>query len=227
MVPSALRAINEIDFAGLVGALPAQPRWTPLNNQGRYLTAFANVFRSLARRGVDNPLRLAHFLAQGIFETNYLQATSENLNYSAERLRQIFPRYFPTLEEARAYERNPEKIANRVYANRLGNGDEASGDGYRYRGRGFFQLTGKDNYRYYGDLAGVGLVSNPDILTRDLRTSILVAASYSARRVSANTPTATTPGPSRGASTGAIPKRAPPPMARTSACNGPRSSRAF
>jgi putative chitinase len=178
MVPSALRAINEIDFAGLVGALPAQPRWTPLNNQGRYLTAFANVFRSLARRGVDNPLRLAHFLAQGIFETNYLQATSENLNYSAERLRQIFPRYFPTLEEARAYERNPEKIANRVYANRLGNGDEASGDGYRYRGRGFFQLTGKDNYRYYGDLAGVGLVSNPDILTRDLRTSILVAASY-------------------------------------------------
>ncbi len=178
MIPSALKAIDVLDFAGLVAALPVKPAWWQLNNPARYLNGFVKAYRQLPRRGVDNPLRLAHFLAQGIYETNYLQARGENLNYSAQRLTEVFPRRFPTIEAARPYAHDPEKIANKIYGGRLGNGDEASGDGYRYRGRGFFQLTGKDNYRRYSELAGVNLVADPDILTRDLKTSILVAASY-------------------------------------------------
>ncbi len=128
--------------------------------------------------GITTPQRLAHFLGQGIVETNYLQAKGENLNYSFDGLKRTFGHKFASDDEIRQYARNPEKIANRVYANRLGNGPEESGDGWRYRGRGFFQLTGKDNYRRYGELAGVDLVSDPDVLSRDLKTSLQVAAAY-------------------------------------------------
>ncbi len=95
--------------------------------------------------GILTNEHLAHFLAQCHHESGGFKATSENLNYSKEGLLKIFPKYF-TSALALSYARNPEKIANRVYANRLGNGIEASGDGYRFRGRGFIQLTGKDNY---------------------------------------------------------------------------------
>lgn len=94
----------------------------------------------------ENPKRAAAFLAQIAHESGGFNFIKENLNYSAEGLRKIFPKYFPTIELAQQYARQPEKIANRVYANRMRNGDEASGDGFKFRGRGLIQLTGRDNY---------------------------------------------------------------------------------
>ena len=110
------------------------------------------------------PIRAAHFFAQTAHETGGFKAFSENLNYSAEGLQGIFGKYFPgDLENS--YARNPEKIANRVYASRMGNGDEASGDGWKYRGRGALQLTGKANYKAFSDyLAKPEVMSNPDLV---------------------------------------------------------------
>lgn len=113
---------------------------------------------------INTPLRLAHFLAQCAHESGGFKVTQENLNYSAKGLLGIFKKYFPTEELAKQYERQPQKIANRVYANRMGNGDEASGDGYKCRGRGFIQLTGKDNYNAFGKSIGVDVLSNPDLV---------------------------------------------------------------
>jgi putative chitinase len=95
---------------------------------------------------INTPSRLACFLAQVAHESGGFNAVKENLNYGAQGLVNTFHKYFPTLEDAHPYERNPEAIANRVYANRMGNGDEASGDGFKHRGRGLIQLTGHDNY---------------------------------------------------------------------------------
>ncbi len=116
--------------------------------------------------GMDTPMRIAHFLAQVLHESGRLSVVEENLNYSAERLRVIFPRHFRDIDDARAYARQPERIANRVYRNRMGNGDEASGDGYRYRGRGLIQLTGKHNYRAFAEWSGEDVVSDPDSVAR-------------------------------------------------------------
>ena len=113
---------------------------------------------------IDTPLRKAHFLAQLAHESGGLKYQEENLNYSAKGLRSVFGKYFKTSEMAEAYARKPEKIANRVYANRMGNGDEASGDGWKYRGRGLIQLTGKDNYRRFAQDYGVDCVNNPDLI---------------------------------------------------------------
>lgn len=98
-----------------------------------------------------NPVRLASFLAQIAHESGGFNFVIENLNYSADGLRKIFPKYFPTTELANEYARKPEKIANRVYANRMKNGDEASGDGFKFRGRGLIQLTGRDNYTRFAE----------------------------------------------------------------------------
>jgi len=95
---------------------------------------------------LDNHKRIAAFLAQLAHESGGFNFTRENLNYSAKALQTVFRKYFPTEKDALAYERKPEQIANKVYANRMGNGDEKSGDGWAYRGRGLIQLTGKDNY---------------------------------------------------------------------------------
>jgi putative chitinase len=110
------------------------------------------------------PVRAAHFFAQTAHETGGFKAFSENLNYSATGLQGIFGKYFPgTLEES--YARNPEKIANRVYADRMGNGNEASGDGWKYRGRGALQLTGKANYEAFAKyLSKPEIVTNPDLV---------------------------------------------------------------
>jgi putative chitinase len=110
------------------------------------------------------PIRAAHFFAQTAHETGGFKAFSENLNYSASGLQGIFGKYFPgTLEES--YARNPEKIANRVYADRMGNGNEASGDGWKYRGRGALQLTGKANYKAFADYLGKPeIMENPDLV---------------------------------------------------------------
>ena len=104
-----------------------------------------------------NPARLAGFLAQTAHESGGFTAVKENLNYSAKGLMGIFKKYFPTEELAKQYERKPEKIANRVYANRMNNGDEASGDGYRFCGRGLIQLTGRANYTKFAEDLGMSI----------------------------------------------------------------------
>ena len=110
------------------------------------------------------PVRAAHFFAQTAHETGGFKLFTENLNYSADGLQKIFGKYFPgNLEES--YSRNPEKIANRVYASRMGNGDEKSGDGWKFRGRGALQLTGKDNYKAFSDyLKKPEIMTNPDLV---------------------------------------------------------------
>lgn len=126
-----------------------------------YLPFIATV---LPKFGIDTPLRKAHFLSQVAHESGGLQYSQENLNYSAKGLRSVFGKYFPTMEIANTYARKPEKIANRVYANRMGNGNEASGDGWKYRGRGLIQLTGKENYQKFARDYGVDCVKKPDLL---------------------------------------------------------------
>lgn len=103
---------------------------------------------------IDTDAQLAHFLANVHHETGNFTADTENLNYSAQGLEKVFKRYFPTHELATQYARNPIAIANRVYANRMGNGNEASGDGWKYIGRGALQLTGKNNYKAFADFVG-------------------------------------------------------------------------
>ena len=105
------------------------------------------------------PVQAAHFFAQTAHESGNFKAFSENLNYSEDGLLRVFPKYFDAIK-ARQYSRQPERIANRVYANRMGNGDEASGDGYAYRGRGALQLTGKANYKDFADWLGKSIDPN-------------------------------------------------------------------
>jgi putative chitinase len=112
---------------------------------------------------ITSNLRLAHFLAQCALESMNFTAVVENLSYSAQRLLQVFPKYFKNVD-VNAYARNPQKIGSRVYANRMGNGDEASGDGYKYRGRGYIQLTGKNNYQAFSGFIGEDCVANPDLV---------------------------------------------------------------
>ena len=113
---------------------------------------------------ITNNLRLAHFLSQCGHESGGFKAVSENLNYSADGLKKIFGKYFPgTLSES--YAKQPEKIASRVYGGRMGNGDEASKEGYKFRGRGFIQLTGKANYTNFTKFIGEDCISNPDLVS--------------------------------------------------------------
>ncbi len=112
---------------------------------------------------ITSNLRLAHFLSQCAQESGVFTVVRENLNYSAKRLRQIFPKYF-TEEQAVQYANKPEMVGNRAYANRIGNGDEASGDGYKFRGRGYIQLTGRDNYASFSKFFGVDCVTNADLV---------------------------------------------------------------
>ena len=112
---------------------------------------------------INTPLRLAHFLAQCGHESGGFKAVSENLNYGAAGLQSIFKKYF-TAESAKEYQRKPEKIANIVYANRMGNGNQASGEGYKFRGRGFIQLTGKDNYTSFDKVVEDDIIANPELV---------------------------------------------------------------
>lgn len=118
------------------------------NSKPDIVKALAGSLDMFAEKyGINTPLRLAHFLAQTAHESGGFRAIVENLNYSAESLDKVFPKYFKNAGRSAAeYARQPEKIANVVYASRMGNGDTASGDGFRYRGRGLIQLTGKNNY---------------------------------------------------------------------------------
>jgi len=112
---------------------------------------------------ITNNLRLAHFLSQCGHESGGFKAVSENLNYSADGLKKIFGKYFPgNLNES--YARQPEKIAARVYASRMGNGDETTKEGFKFRGRGYIQLTGKSNYTNFTKFIGEDCISNPDLV---------------------------------------------------------------
>jgi len=117
-----------------------------------------------AKFEINTPLRLAHFLAQCGHESGGFKATQENLNYSAKGLAGIFKKYFPTEAAAAPYARQPQKIASKVYGGRMGNGPESTGEGYKFRGRGYIQLTGKENYTAFGKSIGEDIISNPDVV---------------------------------------------------------------
>ena len=117
-----------------------------------------------AKFQINTPLRLAHFLAQCGHESGGFRVTQENLNYSAKGLNGIFKKYFPTEAAAAAYARNPQKIANKVYGGRMGNGPESSGDGAKFCGRGYIQLTGRDNYTAFGKAIGEDVTTHPQVV---------------------------------------------------------------
>jgi putative chitinase len=124
----------------------------------------AQIPDTVAKFDLGTPLRLAHFLAQCGHESAGFKAVSENLNYGAKGLQSIFKKYFPTEAKALEYERKPEKIANLVYANRMSNGDEKSGDGFKFRGRGYIQLTGRANYTSFNKFVDEDVVASPDLV---------------------------------------------------------------
>ena len=139
---------------------------------------------AMAEFDIASPVRAAAFLAQLAHESSELTRLAENLNYSVEGLLKTFGKYFsPTL--ALSYAREPERIANRVYANRMENGDEASGDGWKYRGRGPIQLTGRENYRKAGAALGADLVANPDSVIAPLVGSRVACWFWSNRKLNA------------------------------------------
>ena len=147
--PVAAVAPSDFKLANLKGHIPD--------------SVIAQIPDTAARFGITNSLRLAHLLAQASHESGHFKAVIENLNYSADGLKKIFPKYFPgNLNES--YARNPQKIANKVYSSRMGNGDEASGDGFRYRGRGFLQTTGKSNYADFNKIVEDDVLANPDLV---------------------------------------------------------------
>jgi len=126
-------------------------------------TVIAQIPGVLDKFEINTPLRLAHFLAQCGHESGGFKVVTENLNYGAAVLQSIFKKYF-TPESAKEYQRKPEKIANIVYANRMGNGPQASGEGYKFRGRGYIQLTGKDNYTAFDKTVEDDILATPDLV---------------------------------------------------------------
>lgn len=127
------------------------------------IAVYEELLDACTKFNINTPLRLSHFLAQCAHESQEFKVTQENLNYSAKRLLQVFPKYFDE-QTALEYERNPVSIASRVYADRMGNGPEDSQEGWEYRGRGYIQLTGKDNYRSFGQIVHEDIINNSDLV---------------------------------------------------------------
>jgi putative chitinase len=146
--PSPVKSVGGLKLESLRGHVPD--------------AVIAQIPDTAAKFEINTPLRLAHFLAQCGHESGGFRLTKENLNYSAKGLNGTFKKYFPTLESATPYERKPDKIANKVYGGRMGNGPESSGDGAKYCGRGYIQLTGKDNYTAFGKSINEDMSANPD-----------------------------------------------------------------
>ena len=144
--------ITQEQLGACIGNNPYLGQWTDALN------------KILPDYGIDTPQRVAAFVAQAAHESGNFTALHENLNYRAVTLRKVFPKYFPTDEMAAQYAQQPERIANRVYANRMGNGPEESGDGFRYCGRGLIQLTGQQNYQNFADSIETPLEQIPDFL---------------------------------------------------------------
>ena len=138
-------------------------------NSEELCNLFDNI---LSSAGIDTKERVNMFLAQCGHESASFTRFNENLNYSAKALRGVFGRYFLDDKIASEYERKPEKIANRVYANRMGNGSESSGEGWKYRGRGIIMTTGKSNYKEFSEYSGIDAVNNPDLLSTDISVAI-------------------------------------------------------
>ena len=138
-----------LNLAGLSGKLPE--------------FVIAQIPATAAEFGITTNLRLAHFLAQCALESTGFKATVENLNYSAPRIPKVFGKYFKGIDPT-PYAHNPQKLGSRVYANRMGNGNEASGDGFKFRGRGYIQLTGKNNYASFSTFVGEDCVADPDLV---------------------------------------------------------------
>jgi putative chitinase len=162
-------------FSGAAPAVAAAPvAAAPIANAGALKlqnlkghipdAVIAMIPDTAAKFAINTPLRLAHFLAQCGHESGGFRATQENLNYSAKGLNGIFRKYFPTEASAAAYARQPAKIASKVYGGRMGNGAESTGEGYKFRGRGYIQLTGKENYTAFGKSIGEDIISNPDVV---------------------------------------------------------------
>jgi putative chitinase len=150
-------------LAAIMPACPDAEAWTPALNS------------AMQRFEIATAERMAAFLAQLAHESGQMKRLAENLNYSAQRLMQVWPARFPTLDKALQYERNPQKLANYVYAKRLGNGDEASGDGWNYRGRGLVQLTGRGNYRAAALGIGMPLEEQPELLEQPAAAALSAA----------------------------------------------------
>jgi len=132
---------------------------TKLKIDPSWAEPLAEVFH---RYEINTPERQAAFIGQCAHESMNFKTLEENLNYSAEALMKTWPSRFPTMEIAKQYARNPEKIANKVYGGRMGNGTEETGDGWLYHGRGLIQLTGKDNYTLAGDALNMDFIHSPD-----------------------------------------------------------------
>jgi putative chitinase len=130
-------------------------------------SVIAQIPDTASKFQINTPLRLAHFLAQCGHESGGFRATQENLNYSAKGLMGIFKKYFPTQSLAEQYQRNPQKIASKVYGGRMGNGPESTGEGFKFRGRGYIQLTGKENYTAFGKSINEDMTANPDKVASD------------------------------------------------------------
>jgi len=146
--PAPVKSVGGLKLEGLRGHIPD--------------AVIAQIPDTAAKFEINTPLRLAHFLAQCGHESGGFRLTKENLNYSAKGLVGTFNKYFKTEADAKPYERQPQKIANRVYGGRMGNGPESSGDGAKFCGRGYIQLTGKDNYTAFGKSINEDMSANPD-----------------------------------------------------------------
>ena len=146
--PSPIKSVGGLKLEALRGHVPD--------------AVIAQIPDTAAKFEINTPLRLAHFLAQCGHESGGFRLTKENLNYSAKGLNGTFKKYFPTLDSAVPYERKPDKIANKVYGGRMGNGPESSGDGAKFCGRGYIQLTGKDNYTAFGKSINEDMSANPE-----------------------------------------------------------------
>ena len=148
VVPSPVVSVGTLKLDKLKGHIPD--------------AVISQIPETAAKFGIDTPLKLSHFLAQCGHESGGFRLTQENLNYSAKGLAGTFKKYFINESAAGPYAKNPQKIANKVYGGRMGNGPESTGEGYKFRGRGYIQLTGKDNYTAFGKAINEDMTANPD-----------------------------------------------------------------
>jgi|688.fasta_scaffold242328_2 putative chitinase len=149
IIPQPVTSVKGLNVEKLRGHIPE--------------SVISQIPDTAAKFNITTPLRLAHFLAQCGHESAGFKAVQENLNYSADGLKKIFPKYFPG-NLAESYARNPEKIASKVYGGRMGNGNEITKEGFKFRGRGYIQLTGKHNYTQFSKFIGEDCVANPDLV---------------------------------------------------------------
>ena len=170
----------------MISITEAQLQTLAPNIRSSYREAFKTADAVLAGYGInDNKRRLRHFMAQILHESGGLTIQQENMNYSEQRMMVVWPSRFPTLASAQPYAHDPEKLANKVYSNRMGNGGPASGDGWRYRGRGIMQITGREDYAKYGEIVGEDLIGDPDLAFAGAAVKI-AAAEWNAKGCNAH-----------------------------------------